>query len=189
MADYTPRLKEKYDKEIVKTLMKDLKLENINQVPKLEKIVVSAGVGKKRDDKKFTETVALTLAKITGQATTSRLAKKSIATFKIRKGMGAPIGYLTTLRGVKMYEFADRLINITLPHVRDFHGVSRKSFDAQGNYNIGLKEQTVFPEITFDDAAVLHGLEVTFIIKNGSKEGSTRLLELFGMPFERKEDK
>lgn len=189
MADYIPRLKEKYDKEIVNTLMKDLKLENVNQVPKLEKIIVSSGVGKKRDDKKYTETVALTLAKITGQATTSRLAKKSIATFKIRKGMGAPIGYLTTLRGTKMYEFADRLINIALPHVRDFHGVSKKSFDAQGNYSLGLKEQTVFPEITFEDAAVLHGLEVTFIIKNGSQEGSTRLLELFGMPFEKKEEK
>lgn len=189
MADYTPRLKEKYDKEIVKTLMNDLKLENVNQVPKLEKIIVSSGVGKKRDDKRYTETVDLTLSKITGQATTSRLAKKSIATFKIRKGMGAPIGYLTTLRGIKMYEFADRLINIALPHVRDFHGVPRTSFDAQGNYSLGLKEQTVFPEITFEDAQVLHGLEITFIIKNGSKEGSTRLLELFGMPFEKKEDK
>lgn len=189
MADYTPRLKEKYDKEIVKTLMNDLKIENVNQVPKLEKIIVSSGVGKKRDDKRYTETVDLTLSKITGQATTSRLAKKSIATFKIRKGMGAPIGYLTTLRGIKMYEFADRLINIALPHVRDFHGVPRKSFDAQGNYSLGLKEQTVFPEITFEDAQVLHGLEITFIIKNGSKEGSTRLLELFGMPFEKKEDK
>ena len=113
------------------------------------------------------------------------LAKKSIATFKIRKGMGAPVGYLTTLRNDKMYEFVDRLINVALPHVRDFHGVSRKAFDAQGNYSLGLREQTVFPEITFEDASVLHGLEVTFIIKNGSKEGSLKLLELFGMPFEK----
>lgn len=186
---YVPRLKSEYEDKFVKTLMKDLNIKNVNQVPKLEKVIVSCGVGKKRDDKRFTETVELTLAKITGQATTSRLAKKSIATFKIRKGMGAPIGYLTTLRGVKMYEFVDRLINIALPHVRDFHGVSRKSFDGQGNYSLGLREQTVFPEITFEDAAVLHGLEVTFIIKNGSKEGSTRLLELFGMPFEKKEEK
>ena len=185
MAEYTPRLKERYEKEIEKALMKELNIKNVNQVPKLEKVVVSAGVGKKREDKRFTETVELTLAKITGQATTSRLAKKSIATFKIRKGMGAPIGYLTTLRGAKMYEFVDRLINIALPHVRDFHGVSKNSFDKQGNYSLGLKEQTVFPEITFEDAAVLHGLEVTFIIKSGSKEGSTRLLELFGMPFEK----
>ena len=182
---YVPRLKELYNKELVKKLEKELKLENVNQVPKLEKVIVSCGVGKKREDKRFTETVELTLAKITGQATTSRLAKKSIATFKIRKGMGAPVGYLTTLRNDKMYEFVDRLINITLPHVRDFHGVSRNSFDANGNYNLGLKEQTVFPEITFEDASVLHGLEVTFVIKNGSKEGSTKLLELFGMPFEK----
>ena len=188
-AKYIPRLKTKYDAEIVKTLMKDLDIKNVNQVPKLEKVVVSCGVGKKREDKRYTEPVALTLAKITGQATTSRLAKKSIATFKIRKGMGAPIGYLTTLRGAKMYEFVDRLINIALPHVRDFHGVPKNSFDKQGNYSLGLKEQTVFPEITFEDAAVLHGLEVTFIIKNGTKEGSTRLLELFGMPFEKKEEK
>ena len=184
---YIPRLKEEYDSKFVKTLMKDLDIKNVNQVPKLEKVIVSCGVGKKRDDKRFTETVELTLAKITGQATTSRMAKKSIATFKIRKGMGAPIGYLTTLRGAKMYEFVDRLVNVALPHVRDFHGVSAKSFDQQGNYSLGLTEQTVFPEITFEDAAVLHGLEVTFIIKNGSKEGSKRLLELFGMPFEKEE--
>lgn len=182
---YTPRLKELYNKELKAKLQKELGLKNINQVPKLEKVVVSCGVGKKREDKRFTETVQLTLAKITGQATTSRLAKKSIATFKIRKGMGAPVGYLTTLRNDKMYEFVDRLINIALPHVRDFHGVSRKAFDNQGNYSIGLTEQTVFPEITFEDAAVLHGLEVTFIIKNGSKEGSIKLLESFGMPFKK----
>ena len=186
---YVPRLKELYNKEIKKSLMKTLELKNINQVPELEKIVVSCGVGRKRDDKRFTETVELTLSKITGQATTSRLAKKSIATFKIRKGMGAPIGYLTTLRNDKMYEFADRLINLALPHVRDFHGVPVNSFDAQGNYSLGLKEQTVFPEITFEDASVLHGLEITFIIKNGSKEGSFALLKSFGMPFEKKENK
>lgn len=182
---YTPRLKTAYTETYRKQLQKALGLTNINQVPELEKIVVSSGVGKKRDDKRFTETVALTLQKITGQNPTSRLAKKSIATFKIRKGMGAPVGYLVTLRNDKMYEFADRLINIALPHVRDFHGVSRSAFDAQGNYSLGLREQTVFPEITFEDSAVLHGLEITFIIKNGSKEGSTKLLELFGMPFEK----
>lgn len=183
-AKYTPRLKELYQKE-AKKLQKDLGLENISQLPKLEKVVVSCGVGKKREDKRFTETVELTLSKITGQAVTARLPKKSIATFKIRKGMGAPIGYLTTLRNDKMYEFVDRLINVALPHVRDFHGVPRTSFDKQGNYSLGLREQTVFPEITFEDSAILHGLEVTFIIKNGSKEGSTKLLELFGMPFEK----
>lgn len=189
MAEYTPRLKVLYQDKIVKDLEKELNINNINQVPKLEKVIVSCGVGKKREDKHYTETVALTLAKITGQASTSRLAKKSIATFKIRKGMGAPVGYLTTLRNDKMYEFVDRFINIALPHVRDFHGVPSKSFDEQGNYSVGLKEQTVFPEITFEDASVLHGLEITFIIKNGSKEASRKLLEAFGMPFEKKENK
>ena len=189
MAEYTPRLKVLYQDKIVKDLEKELNIKNINQVPKLEKVIVSCGVGKKREDKHYTETVALTLAKITGQASTSRLAKKSIATFKIRKGMGAPVGYLTTLRNDKMYEFVDRFINIALPHVRDFHGVPSKSFDEQGNYSVGLKEQTVFPEITFEDASVLHGLEITFIIKNGSKEASRNLLEAFGMPFEKKENK
>lgn len=182
---YEARLKTLYDKEIAKELKKELKLDNINQVPKLEKIMVSSGVGKKRDDKRYTETVELTLTKITGQAVVGRKAKKSIAQFKIRKGMGAPVGYVTTLRNDKMYEFADRLINIALPHVRDFHGVSRKGFDAQGNYSLGLKEQTVFPEISFEDAAVLHGIEITFVIKNGSREGSMKLLEKFGMPFEK----
>ena len=185
MAETTPRLKELYQKELKAKLAKELGLKNINQVPELKKVVVSCGVGKKREDKRFTETVELTLTKITGQAVTSRLAKKSIAQFKIRKGMGAPVGYMTTLRNDKMYEFVDRLINIALPHVRDFHGVSRKAFDAQGNYNLGLKEQTVFPEISFEDAAVLHGLEITFVIKNGSREGSMKLLEKFGMPFEK----
>ena len=189
MAEYAPRLKVLYQDKIVKDLEKELNIKNINQVPKLEKVIVSCGVGKKREDKHYTETVALTLAKITGQASTSRLAKKSIATFKIRKGMGAPVGYLTTLRNDKMYEFVDRFINIALPHVRDFHGVPSKSFDEQGNYSVGLKEQTVFPEITFEDASVLHGLEITFIIKNGSKEASRKLLEAFGMPFEKKENK
>lgn len=189
MAEYTPRLKVLYQDKIVKDLEKELNIKNINQVPKLEKVIVSCGVGKKREDKHYTEIVALTLAKITGQASTSRLAKKSIATFKIRKGMGAPVGYLTTLRNDKMYEFVDRFINIALPHVRDFHGVPSKSFDEQGNYSVGLKEQTVFPEITFEDASVLHGLEITFIIKNGSKEASRKLLEAFGMPFEKKENK
>ena len=189
MAEYTPRLKVLYQDKIVKDLEKELNIKNINQVPKLEKVIVSCGVGKKREDKHYTETVALTLAKITGQASTSRLAKKSIATFKIRKGMGAPVGYLTTLHNDKMYEFVDRFINIALPHVRDFHGVPSKSFDEQGNYSVGLKEQTVFPEITFEDASVLHGLEITFIIKNGSKEASRKLLEAFGMPFEKKENK
>ena len=190
MSDkYIPRLKTLYNDKIVNNLEKELNIDNVNKLPKLEKVIISCGVGKKREDKHFTETVALTLEKIAGQAPTSRLAKKSIASFKIRKGMGAPVGYLVTLRNDKMYEFVDRFISIALPHVRDFHGVPTNSFDMQGNYSIGLKEQTVFPEITFEDASVLHGLEVTFIINNGSKEGSRKLLEAFGMPFEKKESK
>ena len=171
---YEARLKTLYNESVAKELKDELKLNNINEVPKLDKVIVSSGVGKKREDKRYTETVELTLTKITGQAVTSRKAKKSIAQFKIRKGMGAPVGYLTTLRGNKAYEFTDRFINM-----------SRKSFDAQGNYSIGLKDQTVFPEISFEDSAVMHGIEITFVIKNGSKEGSTKLLEKFGMPFEK----
>ena len=182
-AKYTPRLKEKYDAEIVKTLMKDLGIKNINEVPKLEKVTVSCGVGKKRDDKRYTETVELTLAKITGQATTSRLAKKSIATFKIRKGMGAPIGYLTTLRGVKMYEFVDRLINIALPHVRDFHGVSAKAFDGRGNYALGIREQLLFPEIEYDKVETVRGMEMIFVTTAQTDEECKELLAQLGMPF------
>ena len=121
MSDkYIPRLKALYNDEIVKNLEKDLNIDNINKLPKLEKVIISCGVGKKREDTHFTETVALTLEKIAGQAPISRLAKKSIASFKIRKGMGAPVGYLVTLRNDKMYEFVDRFISIALPHVRDF---------------------------------------------------------------------
>ena len=180
-----PRLKQEYREKIRAELKDELKLANINQVPELVKVVVSSGVGRNRDDKRYVEFVTSTLAKITGQAAAPRHAKKSIATFKIRKGMGSPLGYLVTLRGAKMYEFVDRLVNATLPRVRDFHGVPRTSFDAQGNYSLGLPEQTVFPEINFEDSAVLHGLEVTFVIKNGSKEGSLKLLEKLGMPFEK----
>jgi large subunit ribosomal protein L5 len=182
---YEPRLRTLYKSEIAKALKDELKLENISQVPELVKVVVSSGVGKKRDDHKYTETVGSTISKITGQAAIARIAKKSIASFKIRKGMGAPLGYLTTLRGAKAYEFVDRLINVALPHVRDFHGVSRKAFDKQGNYNLGLTEQSVFPEISFEDSIVAHGIEVTFVIKNGTREGSLKLLEKFGMPFEK----
>ena len=180
-----PRLKLQYQEQIRAELKDELGLANINQVPELKKVVVSSGVGRNRDDKRYVEFVTSTLAMITGQTPAPRHAKKSIATFKIRKGMGAPLGYLSTLRGAKMYEFVDRLVNITLPRVRDFHGVPRTSFDAQGNYSLGLPEQTVFPEINFEDSAVLHGVEITFVIKNGSKEGSLKLLEKLGMPFEK----
>lgn len=179
-----PRLKALYNSTYKKELQAELKLENINQVPQIEKIVVSVGTGKKKDDKRHIELVRNTLTKVTGQAPVDRLAKKSIAGFKIRAGMGSPIGVMVTLRGARMYEFLDRLVNIALPRVRDFHGVGTK-FDRSGNYNLGITEQSIFSELTFEETQVLHGLQVTFTIKNGSKEGSRLMLEKFGLPFEK----
>ena len=179
-----PRLKALYDTQYVGELQAELGLENINQVPKLDKIVVSVGTGKSKDDKRHLEVVKNTLTKITGQAPVEKLAKKSIAGFKIRAGMGAPVGVMVTLRGARMYEFLDRLVNVSLPRVRDFHGVGVK-FDKSGNYNLGITDQSIFPELTFEETQVLHGLQVTFTIKNGSASGSRLLLEKFGIPFEK----
>ncbi|MDR1032849.1 MAG: 50S ribosomal protein L5 [Candidatus Nomurabacteria bacterium] len=184
-----PRLKALYDSKIVPELEKELGVANVNQVPKLSKIVLSVGIGKKKEDKHHYDAVVNTITRITGQKPIDRLPKRSVATFKIRKGMGAPIGVLVTLRGAKMYEFLDRFINIALPRVRDFHGVSAKAFDKSGNYNLGIQEQSIFAELSFEETQTLHGLEVTFVIKNGSAEGSRLLLDKFGMPFERKGDK
>ena len=180
---YEARLKTEYKDKIKAELMKELKLENINQVPELEKIIVSSGVGKKRDDKRFVETVQLTLTKITGQALTSRKAKKSIAQFKIRKGMGDPVGYLTTLRGDKMYEFLDRLVNLALPRVRDFRGVNPNAFDGRGNYALGIKEQLIFPEIEYDKVDKVRGMDVIFVTTAKTDEEARELLRLFNMPF------
>lgn len=183
-----PRLKALFDTEYRKELQAELGLENINQVPSLEKIVVSVGTGKKKDDKRHLEIVKNTLTKITGQAPVEKLAKKSIAGFKIRAKMGAPVGVMVTLRGARMYEFLDRLVNVSLPRVRDFHGVGLK-FDKGGNYNLGIIDQSIFPELTFEETQVIHGLQVTFAIKNGTAENSRALLEKFGMPFEKKGDR
>ena len=180
-----PRLKALYKDTIVKELQAELGLDNVHQVPKLEKIVVSVGTGKKKDDKRHLEIVKNTLEKVTGQAPVTRLAKKSIATFSIRKGMGAPIGVSVTLRGARMYEFLDRLVNVALPRVRDFHGVGAK-FDKGGNYNLGIIEQSIFPELTFEETQILHGMQVTFVIENEHRDHSRALLEKFGMPFEKK---
>ena len=184
-VDYTPRLKTLYRDKIAKELQNELKLDNIHEVPKLTKIIVSVGTGRNRDSKAFQAIVANTLTKITGQTPTTRLAKKSIASFKIRQGMGAPIGTLVTLRGNKMWEFLDRMISVAMPRIRDFHGVSKKAFDGQGNYNLGIVEQSIFPELTFEETSTLHGLQITIGIKNGSAEGSRMLLEKFGIPFEK----
>lgn len=180
----TPRLKALYKNTIVKELQAELKLENIHQVPKIEKIVVSAGIGKNKDDKRYYEVVRNTIVKITGQMPVDRMAKKSIATFKIRAGLNR-IGICVTLRGARMYEFLDRFVNISLPRVRDFHGVSAKAFDKSGNYNLGIVEQSIFPELTFEETQILHGLQITIVISGGDAGYSRALLEKFGIPFEK----
>jgi large subunit ribosomal protein L5 len=180
----TPRLKALYKDQFVKELQTELNLANVHQVPKLEKIVVSVGIGKNKDDKRFYEVVKNTLVKITGQAPVDRMAKKSIAGFKIRAGMNR-VGISVTLRGARMYEFLDRLSNVALPRVRDFHGIGAKGFDKGGNYNLGIIEQSIFPELTFEETQVLHGLQITFNITNEDPAHSRALLEKFGMPFEK----
>lgn len=179
-----PRLKALYQSQYVKELQAELNLANVNQVPKLEKITVSVGTGKTKENKAHLEAVKNTLTKITGQSPIERLAKKSIATFKIRAGMGAPVGVTVTLRGARMYEFLDRLVNISLPRVRDFHGVGTK-FDKGGNYNLGITEQSIFPELTFEETQTSHGLQITFVIQNQDVAHSRALLEKFGLPFEK----
>lgn len=181
---YVPRLKQLYKERLVAELQEECKLSNIHQVPKLEKIVVSVGIGKNKDDKRHYEVVANTLRKITGQQPVDRMAKKSIAGFKIRAGLNR-VGISVTLRDSRMYEFLDRLINVALPRVRDFHGVGAKGFDKSGNYNLGIVEQSIFPELSFEDTQVLHGLQVTFVIKNHDPKDSRALLEKFGVPFEK----
>jgi large subunit ribosomal protein L5 len=183
-ASTQPRLKALYAGSIVSDLKKELELSNVHQVPKLEKIVISVGIGKNKDDKRHHELVANTLRKITGQQPVDRMAKKSIAGFKIRAGMNR-VGVSVTLRGARMYEFLDRLVNVALPRVRDFHGVGAKGFDRQGNYNLGIIEQSIFPELSFEDTQLLHGLQVTFNITSESAAHSRALLEKFGMPFEK----
>jgi len=180
----SPRLKALYKEKFVKELQAELKLENVNQVPKLEKIVVSVGIGKNKDDKRHYEVVTNTLTRVTGQKTVDRMARKSIAGFKIRAGMNR-VGVSVSLRGNRMYEFLDRLVNVSLPRVRDFHGVSATAFDKAGNYNLGIVEQSIFPELTFEETQVTHGLQVTMVIAGGDKVKSRALLEKFGIPFEK----
>ncbi len=185
---YEPRLKALFRDQFSVELKKELELDNANQVPKLQKIVVSVGIGKQKDDKHFHEVVVKTLRKITGQQPVDRMAKKSIATFKIRKGLNR-VGVSVTLRGARMYEFLDRLVNVALPRVRDFHGVGAKGFDRGGNYNLGILEQSIFPELNFEDTLTVHGLQVTFVIDAKHRTHSRPLLEKFGMPFEKEGDK
>lgn len=186
-ARYESRLKLAYNTKFTKELKDELKLGNANQVPRLEKIVVNIGLGRAKDDKRLLEIAANTLRKITGQQPVETVAKKSIATFKLREGN--KVGLKVTLRDERMYEFADRFINIVLPRLRDFHGVSNRAFDGQGNYSIGLTDQSVFPELSYEDTATPHGLQIIFAIKAEEKEHAKELLKKFGMPFEKEGDK
>lgn len=177
------RLNDLYRKQFVSELEKDLGLKNVNQVPKLEKIVVNVGLGRAKDDKKAMEVATNTLRKITGQQPLETIAKQSIAGFKLREGN--KIGLKVTLRGDQMYEFMDRLINIVLPRLRDFHGVKATAFDKSGNFSIGLTDQSVFPELTFEETTTTHGLQAVFVINAQEAAHSRALLEKFGMPFEK----
>jgi large subunit ribosomal protein L5 len=178
------RLKEKYKTEIVPALKEQLGLSNIMEVPKLGKIVVNMGLGDAPDDGKVMESAMKELAIITGQKPAVTRAKKSIAGFKLRAG--AAIGCKVTLRGDRMYEFLDRLVNVAIPRIRDFRGVSRRAFDGFGNYTLGIKEQIVFPEIDYDDVYKIRGMNIVFVIKNShSRDASVALLSALGMPFAR----
>ena len=185
-ATAAPRLKALYNDKFKKELQAELKLSNPHEVPEIEKFVVSVGVGKKKEDKRHFEIVKNTLEKVTGQAPVARLAKKSIATFSIRKGMGAPIGASVTLRGARMYEFMDRLLNIALPRVRDFRGVSDRSFDGMGNYALGIREQLIFPEIDYDKIDRTRGMDITVVTTAGNNDDAHALLTALGFPFKDK---
>ena len=176
-----PRLKERYEKEIKLALKEKLNLKNIMQVPKLEKIVVNMGIGEATQNIKALDAAAADLKTITGQAPVIRRAKKSISSFRLRKGM--PIGLSVTLRGDRMYEFLDRLISIVIPRIRDFRGISRKAFDGRGNYTLGLKDQLVFPEIDYNKVDKNRGMNITIVTTAKDDKSAFALLEMFGMPF------
>ncbi|APH14567.1 ribosomal L5 family protein [Clostridium sporogenes] len=178
-----PRLQEKYEKEAVSALMDKFGYKNIMEVPKLEKIVINMGVGEAKENQKSLEAAVEDLAKITGQKPILTKAKKSVANFKIREDM--PLGCKVTLRKQNMYEFADKLINVALPRVRDFSGVSSKSFDGRGNYAIGIKEQLIFPEIEFDKIDKIRGMDIIFVTTAKTDEEARELLRFLGMPFAR----
>ena len=175
------RLKEKYQNEIVDALMKKFGYKNIMEVPKLDKVVINMGVGEAKENAKLLEAAVKDMETITGQKAVLTRAKNSVANFKIREGM--PIGCKVTLRGEKMYEFVDRLINLSLPRVRDFRGVSADSFDGRGNYALGIKEQLIFPEIEYDKVDKVRGMDVIFVTTAKTDEEARELLTQFNMPF------
>lgn len=177
------RLKEFYKKEVVPGLQKEYGYKNVNQVPKITKIVVNMGLGEAVQDVKIIDKAAQELSLISGQKPIVRKARKSVAAFKLREGM--PIGCTVTLRGLQMYEFLDRLINAVLPRVRDFRGVSSKAFDGRGNYTLGLSDQSVFPEIDYDSIDKLRGMNITVVTTAATDDEGRSLLGAFGMPFRR----
>ena len=175
------RLKTLYNDEIIKAMTDKFGYKNIMEVPKLDKIVVNMGVGEAKENAKVLESAVSDMETITGQKAVITKAKKSVANFKIREGMA--IGCKTTLRGEKMYEFADRLINLALPRVRDFRGVSANGFDGRGNYSLGIKEQIIFPEIEYDKVDKVRGMDIIFVTTAKTDEEARELLRLFGMPY------
>ncbi|MHC1720056.1 MAG: 50S ribosomal protein L5 [Clostridiaceae bacterium] len=178
-----PRLQEMYEKEVVPALMEKFEYKSVMEVPKLEKIVINMGVGEAKDNPKALEAAISDLTIITGQKPIMTRAKKSIANFKIRENM--PIGCKVTLRKTKMYEFADKLMNIALPRVRDFTGISDKSFDGRGNYTLGVKDQLIFPEIEYDKIDKVRGMDIIFVTTAKTDEESREFLRALGMPFAR----
>ena len=177
------RLKETYQKEIVDGMTKKFGYKNVMQVPRLEKIVINMGIGEAKENSKVLDAAMAELAIISGQKPVATRAKNSIANFKIREGM--PIGCKVTLRGERMYEFLDRLINLALPRVRDFRGVNPNAFDGRGNYALGIKEQLIFPEIEYDKIDKVRGMDVIFVTTANTDEEARELLTLFGMPFKK----
>jgi large subunit ribosomal protein L5 len=175
------RLKELYNKEMVPQLMKDFAFKSVMEAPKLEKIVINMGLGEAVQNVKILDSAVEELATISGQKAVITKAKKSIASFKLRQGM--PIGCMVTLRKDRMYEFLDRLINVALPRVRDFKGVSGKGFDGMGNYSLGIKEQLIFPEINYDKIDKIKGMNITIVTNARTDEEGKALLKLLGMPF------
>ena len=177
------RLREFYENEVVEGMTKKFNYKNVMAVPKLSKIVINMGVGEAKDNAKVLDGAVKDLTIIAGQKPIITKAKKSVAAFKLREGM--PIGCKVTLRGERMYEFADRLINIALPRVRDFRGVKANSFDGRGNYTMGIKEQLIFPEIEYDKVDKIRGMDIIFVTTANTDEEGRELLRLFGMPFEK----
>lgn len=178
-----PRLKEMYAKEVVPALMKDFSYRNVMQVPRLEKVVLNVGLGEAVQNIKLLDSIQKELTMIAGQKAVVTKAKKSIAAFKLRKGM--PIGCMVTMRGDRMYEFLDRLISLALPRIRDFRGVPSKSFDGKGNYALGIKEQFMFPEVDYDKVEIVHGMDIIICTSARSDEEGRALLSSMGMPFRR----